>query len=397
MKTELPKARLFSLDLLRGLDMLFLAAVVPLLRAADRVWGLPDGWREQLNHPWEGFTAYDFIMPLFVFMCGAAVPLSLERRLARNGGRADAGYIRHVLGRVAMLWGLGLLVQGRLLSFDWDRIRLYDNTLQAIAVGYLVVAAAALVRSRWVRLAIPVLCFAVYGVLMHAFGDYSLNGNFAAQIEQGILLRIVPPTSETMREIVSVGILCDPAAIPPHVLMRGGEIHYTWYLTSLMFVFMAFCGYYATKILQLDGTAWAKARGLLLYGAGLWMTGWALEAAGVKLVKHVYTVSFTAQAMGLSVLSLAALYVLTDVWRLRRGLGLVTLFGQFALTAYLLEEFFKPAVLALANLLGAGFPHLLGTMRYQPLVLEALAVAEIVFVLRVRFLLRTLWPSSLLR
>ena len=35
------KERLFSLDLLRGLDMFLLKAVGPLVMAADRVWHLP--------------------------------------------------------------------------------------------------------------------------------------------------------------------------------------------------------------------------------------------------------------------------------------------------------------------------------------------------------------------
>lgn len=378
------KERLFSLDALRGLDMLLLVAVAPVLRAVDAVWGLPGGVRVQLCHPWEGFTVYDLIMPLFIFMCGAAIPLSLERRLAGNGGRADAAYWRHVLGRVALLWGLGLVVQGRLLSFDPNLIRLYDNTLQAIAAGYLAVACAILIPSAKVRLAIPLACFAGYAALLHAFGDYSLNGNAAAIVEQNILLKIAPGASETAREIARFGILCDQRGIPPNILASGAEIHYTWYLTTLMFVFMAFCGYYATKILQGSKPAWAKARGLLLYGATLWGVGWALELGGVKLVKHIYTASFTAQAMGWSVLLLAILYILTDIWKWRRGLGPVVFFGRFALTAYLMEELFKPVALALANILAAGVPRLVGTDRYQPLVLSVLVVAEIAAVLWIR-------------
>ena len=376
--------RLFSLDFLRGLDMIFLTVAVPILYAVHEVWGLPDGVMAQLRHPWEGFTAYDLIMPLFIFMCGAAIPLSLERRLAKRGGRPDAAYWKHVLGRVAMLWGLGLVVQGRVLSLDWDRIRLYDNTLQSIAAGYLAVACAILVPNGKVRLAIPVVCFAVYGALLHFLGDYSVNGNFAAVVEQNVLLRIVPATSETMKEIATCGILCAPAAVPPHVLASGVEIHYTWYLTTLMFAFMTFCGYYATKILQSAAPAWTRARNLFLYGAGLLALGWVLALCGVKMVKHVFTVSFTAQAMGWSALLLAALYVLTDIWKLRRGLGVVILFGQFALTAYLLEECFKPVLMSLAKLLGAGVPHLLGSDRCQPLVLAVLVAAEIVFALRIR-------------
>ena len=41
-------------------------------------------------------------MPLFIFICGAAVPLALPRRLDA-GGRPGLAYWRHVLGRVALL------------------------------------------------------------------------------------------------------------------------------------------------------------------------------------------------------------------------------------------------------------------------------------------------------
>ncbi|MBQ3746979.1 MAG: DUF5009 domain-containing protein, partial [Kiritimatiellae bacterium] len=58
--------RLSSLDLLRGLDMVFLTIVGPLVWAIDSGWGLPQGFLYQFTHPWEGFTAWDIIMPLFL-------------------------------------------------------------------------------------------------------------------------------------------------------------------------------------------------------------------------------------------------------------------------------------------------------------------------------------------
>ena len=45
--------------------------------------------------------------------------------------------------------------------------------------------------------------------------------------------------------------------------------------------------------------------------------------------------------MGLCVALLAELYVVTDIWRLRRGWWLFTLFGQFSLTAYLACNAFR--------------------------------------------------------
>ena len=384
METKTTDNRLFSLDLLRGLDMMLLTVLAPLLWAVDKVWPLSDAVKWQLNHPWEGFTCWDIIMPLFIFMCGAAIPLSLEKRLARNGGKPDAGYWKHILWRFVMLWALGLLVQGRLATFDWMYIRLYDNTLQTIAFGYLAVALTILIPNVRLRMIVPVACFVIYGVLLHFLGDYSLNGNFAAVVEQNLLLKIVPVGSETWREISSVGILADQSKIPERILLMGSEVHYTWYLTSLMCAFMAFAGYYATKILLAGDDQWKKARRLFCYGGVLLALGWILAFCGVKIIKHIYTVSFTAQAMGWSALFLAALYVLTDIWKLRRGLGVCILFGQFALTAYLMEEYFKPVTEKFAEMLTCGFPHLLGTAKYQPLIVAVVVVAEIIVVLAVR-------------
>ena len=89
--------RLFSLDALRGLDMILLTVVGPLVFSAQKCWGcFPDGFMRQFNHGWECFTLWDIIMPLFIFMCGAAVPFALERRLKEGKGV----FWRHVLSQV---------------------------------------------------------------------------------------------------------------------------------------------------------------------------------------------------------------------------------------------------------------------------------------------------------
>ena len=133
---DYPDNRLFSLDLLRGLDMFFLAAVGVVMQAAFKVWNCPVWLQDQFRHPWLGFSAWDIIMPLFIFMCGAAMPFALGRRLREGKGV----FWRHVLGRVALLWILGMVVQGGLLSLDPKEFSPYCNTLQSIACGYLVTA-----------------------------------------------------------------------------------------------------------------------------------------------------------------------------------------------------------------------------------------------------------------
>ena len=77
MRENSKSERLFCLDALRGLDMLLLTVVGPFFMAVNKGYGLPEGVLAQFRHPWGGFTLWDIIMPLFIFMCGAAVPFGL--------------------------------------------------------------------------------------------------------------------------------------------------------------------------------------------------------------------------------------------------------------------------------------------------------------------------------
>ena len=343
--------RLVSLDVLRGLDMAFLTVVGPLAWAVDAGWGLPRGFLYQFTHPWEGFTAWDIIMPLFLFMCGAAIPLSLERRLAGNGGRPDAAYWRHVLGRVALLWALGMVVQGHLLDFSLMELRPYNNTLQTIAAGYLAMAALACMPMKW-RAIVPAAGFILYGLVVHLCGDYTMTGNAAERVEQTVLSALLPAGSGAIRELGELGYLGRVHEI--------GEIHYTWILTTPMFVFMTACGYFATRILLGAAAPMRRFLCLAASGAALLAFGWILAFCGVRMVKHIFTVSFTAQAMGWSALLLAAAYLAVDVWRVRRGTGLFILFGRTSLVAYMIGEFFWPCFMFAGNHVTKGLEHLIG-------------------------------------
>lgn len=310
--------RLFSLDALRGLDMLFLCVVQPLVMAIASGWGFADEGTHpfigQFKHHWGGFTAYDLIMPLFIFMCGAAVPFALRRRLDAEG-RPTPAFWRHIGWRFVALWILGMVAQGRLRSCDPSQFVYFSNTLQSIAVGYVIAALVFLVKDRRIRIGVTVALAMVYGLLLQCWGDYSVGGNLAMKVDM-VFVRALQPCGH------------DTAS-------------YTWYLTSLMFGVMALCGMHATQILQSDRTPWRKASVLGAFGAVLLVGGWILEWAGVPCIKHIFTVSFTAQAMGVSVLLLAALYVVNDIWRCRRGWWIVTLYGQTALASYLLGEVFR--------------------------------------------------------
>ncbi|MBQ3749157.1 MAG: hypothetical protein II863_17255, partial [Kiritimatiellae bacterium] len=291
------------------------------------------------------------IMPLFLIMCGAAIPLSLERRITKNGGRPDASYWKHVFGRVALLWVLGMVVQGHLLDFDLMEVRPYNNTLQTIAAGYLAMAALVCAPMKW-RITVPFACFVLYGLVVHFCGDYSMTGNAAEKVEQAVLSAVLPADSKAIHEMGELGYLGR--------LHEIGEIHYTWILTTPMFVFMTACGYFSTKILQSSVSPKSRASRVAVFGAALLALGWILAFCGVRMVKHIFAVSFTAQAMGWSALLLAAAYLVADVWRVRRGTGLFILFGRTSLLAYMIGEFFWPCFMFTGNYVTKGLTHLVG-------------------------------------
>ena len=311
--------RLFSLDFLRGLDIFFLTVVSVILYVVNDNYGLPKLFMDQLGHPdWVGFTAYDMIMPLFIFMCGAALPLALPKYL-ESDGRASLSYWWKVLKRVAMLWFLGLIAQGELFSFDLHRISFFNNTLQTIAVGYLITAIVARIPSTAVQVAIPFLLAGAYTAFLHLCGDMTPTGNAAVVYEVKFLELFYPhPSWHPVRQIV--------------------EWHYTWWPTIPMFGVMGLAGYHATKILlHQKWSKMKKANVQLFVGLALVALGFALLTFD-PCIKHIFTASFTSFAMGVSFILYSMCYTLFDIGNHRLGMSGIILFGRNSLLAYMLAE-----------------------------------------------------------
>ena len=97
------------------------------------------GWTWLGHHmehrPWEGFVFYDLIFPLFVFIVGIVLPMSLKK----YEGRPSAAYPR-ILRRFVLLLLLGW-IHGGLLQFDFAQMR-WPGVLQRIAISYLFTAIA---------------------------------------------------------------------------------------------------------------------------------------------------------------------------------------------------------------------------------------------------------------
>ncbi|HBL76409.1 MAG TPA: DUF5009 domain-containing protein, partial [Prolixibacteraceae bacterium] len=107
------KNRLLSLDALRGFDMLWITGGGSLIAVLAEWSGT--GWLEtlanQMEHAtWEGFRFYDLIFPLFMFIAGIAIPLSVKSKLILNVSKKDL--ILKAFKRMMILIILGFLFNG---------------------------------------------------------------------------------------------------------------------------------------------------------------------------------------------------------------------------------------------------------------------------------------------
>lgn len=87
----------------------------------------------QLEHaPFEGFRFYDLVFPLFVFIVGVSVVLSLDRLLLREGRAAALG---RILRRAALLFLLGVFSDGGFAAPPDQNV--LCGVLQRLALCYL--------------------------------------------------------------------------------------------------------------------------------------------------------------------------------------------------------------------------------------------------------------------
>lgn len=324
--------RLASLDILRGLDLFLLLFLQPVLWAAGEVTDC--GWLHRMlwyfdHEVWEGFRPWDLVMPLFLFMTGAAMPFSFSKYLSGRISRRPL-YCR-IARRVLVLFLFGMIVQGNLLAFDPDHIYIYTNTLQAIAVGYLIAAVIMLNFSAGAQLAATLLLLVIYSLPMLIRGDYSPEGNFAFDVDRIVIGRF------------------------------RGDLTYTWVWSSLTFGVTVMAGAFAGKMMR--GASDRRETTVRMAFVGIALIAAGLALAPVEpIVKRLWTSTMTLYSSGWCFLLMAAFYWWIDCLGHSRGLNWLKIYGMNPITAYILGEVidFRSIVASVSY----GLEPLLGT--YYP-------------------------------
>ena len=324
------KKRLESLDVLRGADLFFLMAVGPIMRRLIKT--LDIGWLNDcywiFDHvEWQGFSPWDIIMPLFVFMTGITIPFALGRmREERTYGTA----LWRILRRVVVLWIFGLICQGGLFDKNPDTIYLYTNTLQAIAVAYAASALLFLFTNLRTQIVTAVVLLVGYWAAMEFIsvdgfggGDYTPEKNLAEWVDNAVL-----------------GRFRDGAKVVDGVVEFKSTYHYTWILSSLTFIVTGLLGMFAGVIAKSTMAEkrklwWFAGAGAAMVVAGLVMGIWH------PIIKKIWTSSMTLFAGGICFLLLWLCYYLIDYKGYRKGLTLFKVYGMNSIAAYMMPKFVK--------------------------------------------------------
>ena len=325
--THSSSKRLESLDALRGFDLFFLVALGPLMhslaRTANVEWLNESMW--VFSHvSWEGFSPWDLIMPLFLFMSGISMPFSLSRYKSISDKRP---LLRRLAKRILLLWIFGMMCQGNLLALDPNTIYLYSNTLQAIATGYLITALLFLFTSRRTQIITAVVLLLVYWTAMqfitvdgYGGGNYTPQGNLAEWRDNTVL-----------------GRFRDTAQVIDGKVVVADWYHYTWILSSLNFGVTVLTGLFAGYIAK--DKIEEKKKLKLYFGTGITMViaGW-LWNFQMPVIKTIWTSSMVLVSSGYCFLLMGLFYYWIDYKGHRSGITWLKVYGMNSIVAYMLAN-----------------------------------------------------------
>jgi predicted acyltransferase len=177
-------SRFLSLDVFRGMTVAGMILV-----------NTPGSWSfvySPLRHaPWNGCTPTDLVFPFFLFAVGNALSFSISKYQALG----SAEVVQKILTRTALIFAIGLFLNwfpfirwqdGTFVFKSFENLRIF-GVLPRIALAYM---GGALI----IHFLKPVKAFAValalligYWMILLAFGDLTLEGNAARQLDQWML------------------------------------------------------------------------------------------------------------------------------------------------------------------------------------------------------------------
>ena len=277
--------------------------------------GLIDAMANQLVHPaWNGFTFYDFIFPLFLFISGTSLAFSISK--SKSLGLNSKSLYRKAFKRMLILIVLGIIYKNAPVPlFEPSQIR-FGSVLGRIGIAtffttLLFVNYNWKQRLFWVA-GILVIYFAALSLIPvpgYGAGDLSFEGNLVGWFDRTFL---------------------------PGILKQG-TYDELGILTQLPAMCLTILGAWAGEILK-EQELNKKTLKLLLLGVAGVALGilWGLV---FPINKHLWSSSFILLTAGMSFLFLAVFYYLIDIRGFRKWAFFFKVIGMNSLVVYYVYRF----------------------------------------------------------
>ncbi|MBE0378632.1 transmembrane glucosamine N-acetyltransferase NagX [Pseudoalteromonas prydzensis] len=292
------KKRLASLDALRGMDMFWILGGQSIFTALFVLTGWT-GWKvfeaHTVHSTWHGFTFYDLIFPLFIFLSGVAMGLA-PKRIDHLSWIERKVYYRKAVKRLLLLSALGVMYNhgwGTGIPLAFDEIR-YASVLGRIAIAWFFCAMLVWHTSIRTQVFTAIGLLLGYWLLMcfipvpgGVAGDLSAAGSWNAWFDTHFL----PGISYQNRPVDPEGILSSfPAVINAMIGVFAGQL--------------------ISRAQQIG--EWKTASLLFIAGVISVCLGWLWDLQ-FPVNKELWTSSFVLVTVGWSAILLAAFYVLVDI------------------------------------------------------------------------------------
>jgi predicted acyltransferase len=270
----------------------------------------------QFEHPiWNGFTAYDLIFPLFIFLAGVSTPFSIGRSL--EDGKSKQSLLLRVIKRGLILVLLGMIYNNGLQIRPISDFR-FMSVLGRIGISYML----ANIIYLYVKEKFHIFWFAgfliCYWLILKftsapgfPLGDLTEPGNFASYVDRTIL---------------------------PGKLSRG--IHDTvGFFNGIPAISTALAGIMAGSFLKKASMTPAKqARTLAIAGivslilAQIWNLDFPIN-------KNLWSSSFVLHTTGLSLLLFSLFYYIIDVRGYKNWAFVFKVIGMNSILIYMSGKF----------------------------------------------------------
>lgn len=336
---EAQKKRIVSIDALRGFDMFWITGGDSFFIALFALINTPffHSLALQMDHPpWAGFRFYDIIFPLFLFIMGVAMPLSITRRLERGDSRKKL--YRHIIQRTLLLFLLGLIYNGLFdLYFEHQR---YTGVLQRFAFTYFFAS-------------VIVMNFKIKGQAIWIA---------AILLISWLILLLVPAPGFKAYDLTPQGNLC---GYIDRQFLPGSFCCYTYgdnegILTMFPAITNVLFGVMAGRWLLGGDHEMKKIRNLVMAGVSFIATAllWSLV---FPINKYLWTGSYVLLTAGISFLLLCAFYWVIDVKGYKKWAFPFIVIGLNPITIYVVQGIFDFGIIA--NIFIHGFADSFGSFK----------------------------------